>query len=362
MVSCSSSRRSAYLSFALGLALASLWWWQAGARPFGHAALAADDKPFVHIPDTISKQAREFLMTFKDPANRPENPRPNDLEGWKKAKEAFLANVMPLVEPALKRYEPSVVERKLGGVSVIDVKPKGWKDNGKVLVYVHGGAYTFQTARSTLPRAILGADTTGLRVISVDYTTAPAGKWPQPVDEVIAVLQALQKDGYPLKNIAAYGDSAGGGLVPGAILKMRDRGEGMPAAVVLWSPWADITDSGDTAVTLKHAEPVYLYEKHLKRSADAYVDPKDQKHPYVSPVYADFTKGFPPTLIQGGTKEIFLSHFVRLYQALDSAGQTVKLDLYEGMPHVFQNRLAEAPEGMLALRKMKAFLERHLGK
>jgi monoterpene epsilon-lactone hydrolase len=47
--------------------------------------------------------------------------------------------------------------------------------------------------------------------------------------------------------------------------------------------------------------------------ADAYADPKDQKHPYVSPVYGDYTKGFPPTLIQGGTKEIFLSNFIRQY-------------------------------------------------
>jgi epsilon-lactone hydrolase len=60
---------------------------------------------------------------------------------------------------------------------------------------------------------------------------------------------------------------------------MRDKGFGMPAAVVLCSPWADITDSGDIAVTLKHAEPMYLYERHLKPSADAYADPKDQKHP-----------------------------------------------------------------------------------
>jgi acetyl esterase/lipase len=60
-------------------------------------------------------------------------------------------------------------------------------------------------------------------------------------------------------------------------------------------------------------------------------------------------------LIQGGTKEIFLSNFVRQYQALDAAGQTVKLDLYEGMPHVFQGQLADAPETKLAMKKMRGF-------
>ena len=181
-----------------------------------------------------------------------------------------------------------------------------------------------------------------------------------PRNKVVRVFKALNGQGFPMKDLAIYGDSAGGGLAAGVVLKMRDEGIGMPAAVVLWSPWADITDTGDTYATLKEAEPNFLYERVLGPSADAYADPKDQKHPYVSPVYGDFKKGFPPTLIQGGTREIFLSNFVRLYQALDTAGQTVKLDLYEGMPHVFQIRLATSPESKTALRKVDAFLKRYM--
>jgi hypothetical protein len=67
-------------------------------------------------------------------------------------------------------------------------------------------------------------------------------------------------------------------------------------------------------------------------------------------------------LIQGGTKESFLSNFVRQYKALDTACQTVKVDIYGGMPHVFQGRLPIAPESKLALKKMREFLLLHLGK
>jgi acetyl esterase/lipase len=66
-------------------------------------------------------------------------------------------------------------------------------------------------------------------------------------------------------------------------------------------------------------------------------------------------------LIQGGTKEIFLSNFIRLYQALDTAGQTVKLDLYEGLTHVFQAE-HNLPESILARRKVRSFLNQYLGK
>jgi acetyl esterase/lipase len=143
---------------------------------------------------------------------------------------------------------------------------------------------------------------------------------------------------------------------------MRDRGMGMPAAVVLWSPWSDITNTGDTYATLADADPVLRYPGNLKNCADAYAEPKDQKNPYVSPVYGDYSKGFPPTLIQVGTKEIFLSNAVRLYQALDNADVSVKLDPYEGMYHVFQAFNWNLPESQLARKKVSAFLDQHLAK
>ena len=318
---------------------------------------------FVHVPDTVSWEARKYLETLPDPATMAAWPAPEDRAGWKRAWEAVEAASELNVRAALKRYEPTSVERKIGSVPVLDVKPKGWKESTKVLVHAHGGAYTLYSAHSRLPSSVTAAAATGLRVISIDYTVAPLGKWETVIDEVLAVLDGLQKEGHKLTDIAIYGESAGGALAAGSVLKMRDKGLGMPAAIVLWSPWADITNSGDSAHTLKGFEPAYLYDKHLKPAAAAYADPKDQKHPYVSPVYGDYSKGFPPTLIQGGTREVFLSHFVRQYRAIDRAGGLAVLDLYEGMPHIFQLRpeMADAPETREALKKMAAFLKRHLG-
>jgi epsilon-lactone hydrolase len=319
--------------------------------------------PFVHVPDTVSPQAKEYLESLPDPSSLPALPAPGDLAAWKRVWQAGEAANEANVQATLKRYEPTVESRRLGGVPMLDVKPKGWKNNGKVLVHAHGGAYAMNSARSRLQSSVPAADVTGLRVVSVDYTVAPVGKWEKVTDEILAVMGGLKKEGYKLKDIAVFGESAGGALVAGSVLKMRDRRLGMPAAVVLWSPWSDISNRGESAVTMKGFEPNHLYDKHLKPAADAYADPKDQRHPYVSPIYGDYSKGFPPTLIQGGTKEIFLSHFVRHYRAIDAAGGLAVLDLYEGMPHIFQVRpqMADAPEARAALKKMRTFLKQHLG-
>jgi acetyl esterase/lipase len=154
-----------------------------------------------------------------------------------------------------------------------------------------------------------------------------------------------------------YGDSAGGGLAAAATLKLRDAGGVMPGALVLWAPWSDVTETGDTYHTLRGDDPKLVYEGNLEHCANAYANPSDHKHAHVSPVYGDYSKGFPPTLIQVGTKDILLSCAVRQYQAIQTAGGDATLDVYEGMPHVFQPALPESPESKQAMKRVQAFLE-----
>jgi epsilon-lactone hydrolase len=317
-------------------------------------------RPYAYIPETVSPEWQERLRSMEDPGKGPVAPAPHDPAVWKTVRKSLDDRTVPATQAALRLFAPLVNERILGNVPVLEITPKGWRKDKRLAVYTHHGAYTMFSARSTLSTSALFAHSTQLRVISIDYTPAPEGNWRTIPDQVVAVFKALKAQGYAMKNIVFFGDSAGGGLAAGATLKLRDEGTGMPGALVLWSPWADITETGDSYQTLKGADPMLSYSKGLKIAADAYAAPKDQKHPYVSPVYGDFKKGFPPTLIQVGTKEILLSTAVRLYQAIESAGGTAKLDVYEGMPHLFQHQLPQSPESQLAMRKVKQFVDRYL--
>src|SRR5436190_1039183 len=168
-----------------------------------------ETKPYVYVPDTVSPEFQEHLKKLPDPALRPSFPAPDDRDAWKRFHQAREKDYEPRVERALKEYEPTLTERKLGGVPVLDIKPKGWTESRKVLVYLHGGAYTMASARSSLVKSAPAAEATGYRIISVDYTVAPQARWQQVTDEVVAVVGALVKEGHALKDIGMFGDSAG---------------------------------------------------------------------------------------------------------------------------------------------------------
>jgi monoterpene epsilon-lactone hydrolase len=127
---------------------------------------------------------------------------------------------------------------------------------------------------------------------------------------------------------------------------------------VLLSPVTDLASEGDTNVTLASVD--YLDPRMLRLAYRAYASDGRLDHPFVSPVHGDFTRGFPPVLFQVGTRELLLSDSVRLHRAVRAAGQASRLELYEGMPHVFQSLLADAPEGKAAWAEIAAFWAEHL--
>lgn len=320
----------------------------------------AADTP-IPLPATISPEAKaviEFLE--KAGLKQLKAPAPDDAAGWK---SLHGAQEKALEEPnrvVLAQTGATLAEATIGGIPVLDIRPRGWSDDGRVVVYVHGGAFTLFSARSMAGLAALVAQASGMRVISIDYTNPPAARWDTVQAQIGAVLKGLAAGGTPMNRVALFGDSAGGNLVLRTVLNLGEQGQPMPAAVLLFSPWADLTNSGDTAITLAGADPTLSYDGLLANSARAYAGDLDLRDPRVSPLYATFGKAFPPTLIQDGTRTILLSASVRTYRALRAAGADATLDLYEGMWHVFQG--APAPEAAAALATAGAFLRRQLAR
>ena len=312
-----------------------------------------------YIPTTISPEATAVYQGYRALVLATPAPPPRSAADFAAMYAASEARILPRAEAVVQRLQSTVIPRAINGVPVIEVRPKDYKDDGTVLIDVHGGGFVGGSARSNLGGVAMTALATGRRVITVDYTVAPRGDWRLVTDQVAAVYKGLLDEGIQADHIGMMGGSAGGNIVAATTLKIRDRGLPMPAALYLLSPMTDFTEGGDTRMTLRDADPA-LHADQVRPGLDAYADPADQKNPYVSPVYGDFTKGFPPTLIQGGTKEWLLSDMVRLNRRIKEAGGVCDLEIYEGMPHGFAGLMPDAPEGREAMAEQVAFWKAHL--
>lgn len=197
-------------------------------------------------------------------------------------------------------------------------------------MFMHGGAFFSGGGSYAKVLGARDAAALSIRVVSVDYRLAPEHRFPAALEDCVAVYQALLKS-TPPSRIVIGGSSAGGNLAAAATLVIRDRGLPAPAGVVLLSPELDLTESGDSFRT--NIELDVTLKFGLPECNELYANGHDLLDPYVSPLFADFTKGFPPTLIQAGTRDLFLSNAVRMHRKLRDAGLDAELHVWEAMPH-----------------------------
>jgi acetyl esterase/lipase len=334
------------------------------AVPVGGAAVAGEgavQNLRSYIPPTISPQARaiyEKLLPIAA-AHRAKEKIPHTLAEFDARHDADIARTVPAALAAAKAGNVAVRELMLAGVNVVEATPPHYRDDHTLLLHVHGGGFVLGSAKSSLGADVLMALATDKRVISIDYTVAPRGNWRTVTDQVVAVYQAVLAQGYSARSIGLFGDSAGGNIVAASVFKLRDRGLPLPGALVLLSPCVDFHLNGDTETTLREADPVLDFALNQAFLA-TYAAPDQWNNPYVSPIHGDFSKGYPPVLIQAGTKELLLSDAVRLYQAVKIAGGTAELDVYEGMAHVFQAYMTGTPEQAAAYAEANRWWSSHL--
>ena len=204
----------------------------------------------------------------------------------------------------------------------------------RVILYCHGGGYTSgglgfsRVLASKLTRA------TGLDVLAFDYRLAPEHPYPAAIEDGMTAWEHLRAEGLEPGDIILAGDSAGGNLALVLCLELRERGSALPGALLLMSPWTDMTASGESLRERAGIDPV-LSPEYMFAVREAYAGGLDDSDWRLSPLFADFA-GFPPALIQVGTHEILYSDAERLAERMRAAGVECRLEVWENMWHDFQ--------------------------
>jgi len=301
----------------------------------------------------VSRAAERAIATMEARTTRASVPEPADGAGWDELYERQEAAVDPANARALERYRPQLACRRVAGLPAQVVTPVARTATDARIVFVHGGAYTLFSARSTLFASVPLAHELGLELWSLDYPRAPHSRHDRTVTLVAEALAAACGDG---ARVLLVGDSAGGGLALAATLRLVAHGSSRPAALCLWSPWVDLSYDGARG-GLDAVDPVLRRDPDLTRAALAYAPVTHLRDPEVSPVYASFPGDFPPTLIQCGTREILLPDAIRLHETLVRAGIRARLDVRPGMVHSYPAILPEVPEARRARKLVRRFFQ-----
>jgi acetyl esterase/lipase len=305
----------------------------------------------IPVPTSISPEAQAFLA--RGPLMHAALPALDDLDAWRKliavGDEAMVVYLSQRASGDVAAEEVGIEGVRVYALTPSDVAP----DDRRVYLELHGGGFVMGGGEACRAMGSMMAARVGLHTWAVDYRMPPDHPYPAALDDCFTVYRALLREREP-HEIVIGGGSAGGNLSVALGLRARDEGLPLPAAIVVMSPAADQTHSGDTFQTNRGVDtslpPDVSVFGHLYAAGH---DPTD---PYLSPVFGDFSRGFCPTLIASGTRDLLLSNAVRLHRALRAHDVPAELHVLEAAPH---QMMAGTPEDEELRREINRFIARY---
>jgi acetyl esterase len=229
------------------------------------------------------------------------------------------------------------------------------------IVYFHGGACVYCGIETHDGLCRMLANSSGCRIIAVDYRLAPEHPFPAAVEDSYFasawVGQHARQLNIDSTRIAVAGDSAGGTLA--AVVCQRAKREGGPrlALQVLICPVTDLSQVSESWTA--YGEQFFLDRKTLDWAISQYCPADtDLADVRISPLRALDLAGLPPAHIHTAEFDPVRDEGNAYAQALARAGVPVRYVCHAGMIHHFycmagaisyaQTAIAQAGEAIRA--------------
>lgn len=235
--------------------------------------------------------------------------------------------------------------------AVLDGVPVTWArgagagaaEDGPALMFLHGGAYVFGSARTHRSMLARLSERTGLPACLPDYRLAPEHRFPAALEDALSAYIALSAQ----RPVILGGDSAGGGLSLALLAEILKHGLRKPLAVFCFSPLTDLTFSGNSLQSNARAD-VILPAARTGELAGMYLGDANPGDPRASPLFGRFA-GAPPVWMSVGTSEILLDDTRRMAERLTKDGVEVTEVVAQDLPHVWPIFCPLLPEATATL-------------
>jgi acetyl esterase/lipase len=258
-----------------------------------------------------------------------------------------------VLPPFLKRLGVTVQEAELGGVSVLEYRPRDGTPRAAIL-YLHGGG--FIGTSPSMYAAFTGwiAHETACPVFVPDYRLAPEFPYPASLLDAALVYEAMLASGLPATGLFLAGDSGGGNLAAGLLVELRGRHLPMPAGLILFSPEVSLA-LDEPSITENAQRDILPWNIPVRPYLNG-LEPRDER---ASVGDADL-RGFPPTLVAFGGDEMFRDPIHRFVERLRRSGVDTTAIEEPDMFHVFPILMPWAEASRRVYLAVSAFVRKRL--
>jgi len=214
------------------------------------------------------------------------------------------------------------------------------------IIYFHGGTGVFCGIATHDGLCRLLANSSGCRVISIEYRLAPEHPFPAAIDDAVSVTRWIAENAAALDidpaRLVVAGDSAGGTLAAVLCHLAADVGAPQIALQLLLCPVTDLAD--ETESRREFARGFFIERSTLAWAKKAYCGDADYSDPRVSPLRAPSLAGLPPAHIHTAEFDPMRDEGEAYARKLEAAGVPVRYECHAGMIHHFYCMAGAIPQ------------------
>lgn len=233
------------------------------------------------------------------------------------------------------------------------------------LFYLHGGGFILGNLDTHDRIMRLLAKYTGCTVVGIDYTLSPEARFPQAIEETVAVCRFFQRPDIVyhlnMNRIGFAGDSAGAMLALASALWLRDRQLfcGTVKGALLWYGLYGLQDS--VSRRLMGGSWDGLTQEDLQSYENAYLrDAQDRQSPWYCLFNNDLTHDVPPCFIASAECDPLIDDSRLLHEILQTHQQRSRYIMYPGTLHAFLHYSRMMKTADRAIRDGAAFFMEQL--
>ncbi len=232
------------------------------------------------------------------------------------------------------------------------------------IVYFHGGAGIFCSVETHDGLCRLLANSSGCRVISVEYRLAPEHAFPAAVDDAYFATRWISDHASELgidpARLAVAGDSAGATLATVTCMHAKARGGPAIALQLLFCPVTDLAAESESRVAL--GTGYFIERTTLQWATELYCPPgTNRSDPRISPLRANDLSGLPQAHVHTAEFDPMRDEGGAYADRLMAAGVKVRFICHEGMIHNFYCMTGAIPRGRVIIEEAGAAARDALG-